>query len=847
MATLCLFSFSIAQVPTSKKIILETGVSEKLAIYRKAVLKDINYTLHFYILNRKEDPVVGIEFIDFSLLKNSQPLQIDFKEEGDPLSTIQVNGRKIPIHFEKEHIIISPQYLNVGKNGIIITFRASDLSLNRNDDYLYTLLVPDRARTLFPCFDQPDLKAIFKLIINMPEDWSALSNAPLVSSLPEQGMRTYRYQPSDKISTYLFSFAAGKFQKLLKRTGGRDMNFYHRETDSSKIKVSIPPIFQIHNDALKFLEQYTSIPFPFKKFDFVAIPDFQYNGMEHVGAIQYRANSMFLDSGATRDEEINRSNLIAHETSHMWFGDLVTMSWFNDVWMKEVFANFIADKITQVAIPNMNFNHKFLLDHFPAAYSIDRTTAPNPIRQKLENLDQAGSLYGNIIYHKAPIMMRQLEMLMGKDAFRNGLREYLKTYAHSNATWPQLIRILDRYTKADLLEWNKIWVDEQGRPAFDYELKLANGKIEFLLISQKGEDGSPRVWPQLFEILLVYPDRHEQITVKSTSSTVQLKEVVGKSVPSFILFNTTGKGYGLFPVDTFMFPQFHKMNDPVVRASAYVNLYENMLNNKVMTPMELVAFYRRQLSYEQEELNLRLITNYLSDIFWKYISPAKRNQLSKSLEPALWNSMMGQSTANKKKVLFRAFQSIALSKPALDSLFGIWKNQFPPAGLMLAEDDYSALALMLALKDYPGDILQEQLTRIKNPDRQKRFRFSIPALSADVKTRDDFFASLRLEQNREKEAWVVSALQYLHHPLRAASSRHYIKESLEMLEEIQSTGDIFFPQNWLQATLGSYQDSEVADMVREFLAKHPGYNPKLRMKILQNADGLFRAEKLVVK
>ncbi|GAB3818174.1 hypothetical protein GCM10028895_15110 [Pontibacter rugosus] len=208
--------------------------------------------------------------------------------------------------------------------------------------------------------------------------------------------------------------------------------------------------------------------------------------------------------------------------------------------------------------------------------------------------------------------------------------------------------------------------------------------------------------------------------------------------------------------------------------------------------------------------------------------------------------MQQQKSANVKKLLFKTFQSITLSQQAQDKLYAIWKDKKAPAGVKLNEDDYTSLALALAVRDYKADnILQQQLTRIQNPDRKKRLEFLMPALSADVQVRDAFFASLAEAENREKESWVGSALGYLHHPLRARTSEKYLPQSLELLEEIQQTGDIFFPFNWLSATFDSYQSPEAAKVVRDFLAAHPNYNPKLKAKILQAADGLFRAEKLV--
>ncbi len=256
------------------------------------------------------------------------------------------------------------------------------------------------------------------------------------------------------------------------------MTLLHRETDSTKLRLSLDPIFNTHADALRFMADYTRIPFPFQKFDFAAIPDFQYGGMEHVGAIDYKSSALFLDNGATRDQRLSRTHVIAHETAHMWFGDMVTMRWFEDVWLKEVFANFMADKVMEISSdasdrPYANYDLQFVVDHFPAAYAVDRTEGANPIGQPLVNLQEAGTLYGGIIYHKAPIMMRQLERLMGKDALRDGLREYLKKYAFGNASWTDLVSILDTHTPADLLAWNHIWVQETGRPTVTYTLDRA--------------------------------------------------------------------------------------------------------------------------------------------------------------------------------------------------------------------------------------------------------------------------------------------------------------------------------------------------------------------------------------
>jgi aminopeptidase N len=837
---------SVAVAQKVKPVPVEAGVSYQLAHYRHSAISNINYTLAFDVPVEKTAAIPADESISFNLSAIDQPLQVDFKQPVSNVKSVKINGFASPVVLKEEHIIIEPAHLKKGENIVKIAFIAGNESLNRNTDYLYALFVPDRARTVFPCFDQPDLKAIFSLTLSVPAGWKVLANGSKKDSTVNTNSITYRFTPSDKLPTYLFSFTAGKYTDVKQNMGKYMAEFLHRETDPVKIKLSVDSIFKAHSDAINFLEGWTGIRFPFQKVGFVAIPDFQFGGMEHPGEVQYKASALFLDEGATKDQLIARSNVISHETAHMWFGDMVTMEWFNDVWMKEVFANFMADKVTEKQMGTETFNLKFLQDHYPAAYGIDRTMGANPIRQQLDNLQDAGSLYGNIIYHKAPIMMRQLELLMGKDNFQKGIREYLKKYAYGNATWNDLIAILSKYSSTNLYTWNKVWVNQPGRPVFNYKIAYTNGKIGTLTISQKPETGAPRVWPQAFNITLIYPDHSKTIPVNMTGQQINLKAVVGLAKPSFILFNADGMGYGLFPADKAMEGSLFNLQSPLQRASAYINSYENMLAGRAFKPAELLKLYLHGISIEKNEMNLRMLTGYITSIYWSFILPKDRLALSTELEKALWSSMEEQTAANNKKILFGAYQSVYLSADAKKRIYQIWQTQKAPAGVKLAEEDYTGLALSIALKsDTPTTALIQQRLRINNTDRKERLTFLMPALSLNVQERDTFFNSLAERKNRQKEAWVTTALGYLNHPLRQSTSVKYLPKSLELVEEIQRTGDVFFPQSWLGVIFGSYQTKEAYGYVTDFLKQHPHYNPKLKDKILQATDNLYRAQKML--
>ncbi|HCD9233364.1 TPA: aminopeptidase [Elizabethkingia anophelis] len=839
-------SYYHAQIKPSPKV--ESGVSYELAQFRKSTLSNIKYELDLDIPESKTDRISGTENLTFNYKKQSEvPLQIDFKENATSLLSVSVNGQAIKPVLENEHILIDQKYLKSEHNQITFKFLAGNSALNRRDGYLYTLFVPDRARTMFPCFDQPNLKANYSLTLTIPEKWNAMANGVLKETTVKQGRKKMIFGQSDLLPTYLFSFAAGDFKYFKEKIGLEDAGMLYRETDTIKIKNSMDSIYNLYRNSLAYYEKWTGIPHPFQKHGLVVVPDFQFGGMEHPGAILFQNSTLFLDKNATQSQLNNRSNLLAHEVAHLWFGDMVTMDWFNDVWTKEVFANFMADKSTGASSDKSVYDLKFLTTHFPAAYSVDRTIGANPIRQVLDNLQNAGMMYGPIIYNKAPIMMRQLELLIGEENFRKGISEYLRKYAYSNATWPDLITILDNQTPEDLQSWNKVWVNEPGRPIIDYTIKYKGNKIENFKISQHPEHGdTQKLWPQEFQISLFYPDKIEKVDVRFSEKQQDIPELKGRQKPLFVLQNSSGIGYGVFNVDNDLISGFSLIKDPVNRASAYISLYENMLGGSGITPQELLHFFAGQLQKESTELNLRLITGYISGIYWGFLTESIRSKESESLENIVWNALQKQAAVNNKKNLFDCYQGIFRSRKAYDNLYTIWKSQTAPQGITLNDEDFTNLALALSLRNNNNnDLLQEQLTRIKNPDRINRFKIIMKAASSDKKIRDEFFNSLAERQNRSNESAVGSALGYLHHPLRQHTSINYLPQTLELLKEIQKTGDIFFPDNWLRSTFSSYQNPKALTVVNRFIQQNPDYNSILKNKILQATENLRRAQKLV--
>jgi aminopeptidase N len=823
----------------------ESGVSWELAQDRKTRLDNIHYQMEITVPRDRRQRLSGQSRISFKLKQTDRPVVLDFKVPTDHLREVRMGKEPVPYTFENGHIVIASQYFREGTNEVMISYELGDQSLNRQEEFLYTLLVPDRASTAVPCFDQPNLKARYQLTLRIPSGWKALANGALETEQTQDSVKVLTYAETEPLPTYLFDFVAGNFQSITSEVGGRSMTMLYRETDTAKVQRNVPAIFDLHLSALNWLEDYTGIKMPFQKFDFALIPSFQYGGMEHPGAITYKESSLFLDENATPTQELGRAGLIAHETAHMWFGNLVTMNWFDDVWMKEVFANFMAAKIVNPSFPEIDHDLRFVLAHYPSAYEVDRSEGTHPIQQPLDNLKDAGTLYGAIIYQKAPIVMRMLEREIGEKAMRNGLREYLTTFSYNNATWDDLIAILDRQSPTDLESWNRQWIKQAGMPKVKITPVIDDQGISGLTATS-GVEGSEQEWTQLLQLKGLHQNGLFSLAVPLDGPVNKMIFDTIFPMPELIIPNGGGYGYGYFELSksdsAYLVQQINQLPEPMLRGVSWLNLWENMLHHRI-NAIDLLPTLLGGIRAESDPLIRQRILGYLNTLYWQFLSEATRKQVTEMVENTLWQQLESTEDRREKTALFNTYRSIAESSTGRDRFYRLWRKELTVEGLSLSESDYTDLAFQLAVREFPlsEEILDQQLERINNVDRKARMQFIRPALSADPAVRDEFFNSLKQEENRQVESWVQDALGWLHHPLRATASEKYITPTLDMLEELQATGDIFFPKRVLDNTFNGHRSEAAADAVRQFLRERPNYPTNLRNKILQAADMTFRA------
>ena len=807
--TIFLFLFAWFSLLMGAAVPVVDGVSRELAVYRAAHISQVHYDLSFTVPIEKSSPVCFEELLMFDW-SGEEDLQIDFQGDASQLGAkVLVNDKTVMTILKNEHIIIPAQFLVQGTNSIAITGHSGDKALNRSDDYMYTLFVPDHARSVFPCFDQPDLKAVFDLKLNIPEGWVSISN-----------------QTRKPIPTYLFSFTAGKFQIKHAILDGRLLTGLYRETDSARV-AQLPIVFDQVALSLRWMEEYTGIPYPFENYGFVVLPGYQFGGMEHPGCIQFNDRRIFLGPEPTPDEEMSRLNLIAHETAHMWFGDLVTMRWFDDVWTKEVYANFMADKIAREQFPGINHDLAFIKTHYPLAMSTDRTQGTHPIQQQLDNMNKAGLLYGNIIYHKAPIMMSKLEKEKGVDNLRDGLRSYLQHYAYSNATWDDLIAELDRFNPEHSAQsFSDVWVKQKGMPVIMHNVHR---------VVQSDPYDRGLVWKQGFDIGYVNENgRFCQHPIYMNDNDYLLDDRYSKG----FFINSNAEGYGQFALDHKGISRMSKAwktmaDNDITRYAAVINLYENFhLGN--ITASELARVLLEFLEHENNELIASTTCSYLGDL----LSCLEGKQRA-ATEQRLFGLSQQHVLQSVRQTLLRQLSIMAVSPEVLDKLYAIWKDQ---SASFFNSRDYMRLAYHLAIL-HPHrwqQIVDQQRGRLDNVDQQREFDFISRACNPDTLVQQQLFDELLMAENRRVEPWARDMLALLNDPTREPLSNRYLIPGLDALREVQRTGDIFFPGYWLSGLLSGHRSEGAKQAVRQWIDAHPGLETALMNKLKENAYWLLR-------
>ena len=869
---------------------LEPGVSLELARHRAATLRDVAYELTLDVRDSTRAP--GSVAITFARHTGASDLVLDFR--GVELGAVRVDGQPAPdAQWREDHVVIPAAYfsahnradgattssgapnntpqdtgngadwrqhrIELGFTAAIAPAGASiirfDDPADRNARYLYTLLVPSDAQQLFPVFDQPDLKARFRWRITAPAGWRVLTNGVLedTTTLPDGAVR-WDFAPTEPISTYLAAFAAGPWTVVEgdERGGATPSSLYVRRSRAREADADT--LLRINRDALEWLERYFGHPYPFAKMDLLLAPAFPFGGMEHVGAIFYNESRFIFRERPTLAERVGRAATIYHEVAHQWFGDLVTMRWFDDLWLKEGFATFMAAKLQQELHPESGAWKTFYLRTKPPAYSVDATSGTSPVWQELPSLDLAKSNYGPIVYNKAPAVLKQLEFLVGEDRFRAGVQQFLRRYAYGNATWQELLATIGEAADMDLTPFGEHYFLRAGMPIVETELRVEDGRIRELALVQRPARNLPGdrdgAWPGKVRVRLGYDEGDDVVfDVTFAGQRTVVEQAVGLPAPAVIFPNDGDYGYGLFLPDSasaaWMLEHAAGIGDDLRRAMAWGALWD-LVREARLAPELYVERVLAALPNEADEQIAGVILNRALDALERYIPPgAAQERLQRMAERTLLARMDDASLGyGLRKAAQDAFLATARTPEAVAALEAFLDGRRTLAGEPLGRPSrWAAVRRLLAL-DAPGarSRLEAERERDTSPEAQ-RSAFIAGAAVPDAEAKAAYFARY-LDDATLNEEWVTASLGAFNDPLHAELTLEYLRPALEKSEWIRDNRRIFFLPSWIAAFVGGQTSERALAEVDAFLAAHPELPVDIRKRILQARDELERTVRI---
>jgi tricorn protease interacting factor F2/3 len=443
--------------------------------------------------------------VDFAGLKYNGKVTLDLESLGDvsldavgqQVNDVKSGGRKVPFkHNGKVLEIQTGKFsgpLEIDFNGKISDNFTGFYKASYGDGYILTThLEAVQARKVLPCLDHPAYKAAFKVKVRTDANLSVISNMPIESETKEEGRKTVTFKKTPKMSTYLLYLGVGKFVQEKGRHGGTDLFAAYADRPTAKINTAFS--FEATKKVLDYYESYFGIPFQLPKLHNIAVPEFAYGAMENWGAITYREILLHVDKDTSVRAKKSVAHVIAHEIAHMWFGDLVTMKWWDDLWLNESFATFMDYKSTDHAYSEWKVWQDFVRTSTSGAMGRDSLTKTHPIMAKVHDPEEIEELFDEISYGKGASILRMIEAYIGSENFKRGVAQYLQKFRYSNASGHDLWSNLQEASGTDVSRIMEGWISQEGFPVVKASLtgnKLVLEQERFLLTGGT----SKQIWP----------------------------------------------------------------------------------------------------------------------------------------------------------------------------------------------------------------------------------------------------------------------------------------------------------------------------------------------------------------
>lgn len=577
-----------------------------------------------------------------------------------------------------------------------------------NEVYLYSQFeVPD-SRRMFAVFEQPDLKATFRFTVTAPAAWEVVSNA--VTPEPTDagnGNATWAFEPTRVMSSYITALIAGPYAVVRSDLTSRDgrtipLGIFARKSLFEYLDADY--IFEKTRQGFAYFEEKFDYAYPFPKYDQLFVPEFNAGAMENAGAVTFTETYVFRSKVTDAIKE-RRVVTILHELAHMWFGDLVTMKWWNDLWLNESFAEWASTIATAEATEWTEAWTTFAAMEKSWAYRQDQLPSTHPVVATINDLEDVLVNFDGITYAKGGSVLKQLVAWVGIDAFFAGVAAYFKKHEWSNTELSDLLVELEASSGRDLSEWSKLWLETAGVNTLRPEIAVdADGTITAFTVVQSAIEAYPTIRPHrlaigfydLAEGALV---RTHRVELDVDGERTDVAELVGRARPDLILLNDDDLAYAKIRLDesslAVAIDNLAGIENPLARSLVWGSVWDSTRDAET-PPREFVRLVLGNIATETESTTLRTVLGQLILTATQYVAPENRASVVTEVGDSLWTLAKNAEAGSDAQFQFvKFFASVATTGDQLDAIQALLDGTAPLEGLEIDTD--LAWELLIAL------------------------------------------------------------------------------------------------------------------------------------------------------
>lgn len=562
-----------------------------MAAARAKRVSDVSYRFDLH-LPADNVPFTGTANIKFTLRDASQPLTLDFVD-GD-VHSITLNGKSVAVDHNGFFITLPASALREGAQDLTIAYshpyRRDGSGLHwfqdpeDNQTYLYTQFEDYHFNKVFPGFDQPDLKATYEMTVATPAHWQVFTamREDRVEGI-DGDYKVWHFPKSEKFSTYIFSLHAGPYKVWEDNSHRVPLRLFARQSYAQYVNAE--QWFEVTKQGLDFFDNYFEYPYPFSKYDQGVVPDFNFGAMENVGAVTFTERLQPRRAQTRKDQE-SMTMVVMHEMAHHWFGNLVTMKWWDDIWLNESFADFMGYYATAKATEFTEAMDSFSGSRKSWGYSEDQWITSHPIVQDIPNTEVVMASIDGITYAKGASALIQLKHYIGDDKFQQALALHFDRYAFKNAQLKDFLATLSEVAGQDLSQWSAQWLEQAGVNALQANFSCANGKITAFDMEQFPANVSGALRMHKLDALLTAADGSTQtIEVNVTDRHNPQPTAIGKACPVFVLPNVSDYTFARTLLDeksvAYLQSNLNNFDNPIQKSMIWRSLYESMIDGKM--------------------------------------------------------------------------------------------------------------------------------------------------------------------------------------------------------------------------------------------------------------------------